>query len=190
MSEVQQTESRSLVKLVGDFQALEQLLLEQEGELNETLEQWMDINQGDLALKIDGYKLFIDHCEAKADYFKDRAAEFSAAAKALLGHKDRMKEYLKFSMLQMEKEELAGVDFKFKLINSKASIEIFDESLLPASFMRETVTLSADKEMIRAALDSGEQVAGVKMIENKHVRSFINSGTTKPAKKKEKKNDK
>ena len=173
---------RSLTKLVGDFHALEQLLIESEGEMCETMNEWMDLNKGDIAQKVDGYKLFMDHCNAKAEYFEERSKEFGKAANALWNHAERMKQAVKNAMLEMNVTDLNGVDFRFKLSPSKPKVEIISEDEIPAQYFVEKVSLQPDKVAIGEALAAGTAIAGVKWVEGKTIRSYVNSTTKKAVK--------
>ena len=47
------------------------------------------------------------------------------------------------------------------------SVEIFDESIIPAEYIKEKVTTQIDKTAIKNAIKEGKRVAGATLVENK-----------------------
>lgn len=171
----QQTEERSLVALMKDFNALDELLIESGGELDPVLEQWMQLNEKNISEKVDGYKLFMDHLAAKIDFLKGMEEEIYGTRKALANQIDRMKNTLKFAAAQMQKDELLGERYRFKISESKPKLSIEDADSIPAQFMTETIVFKPDLEALQKAIDAGEVIPGVKLVTTVSLRSYVNS---------------
>jgi hypothetical protein len=90
--------SETLKALVKDLNALEELIIENDGQVCETLESWMQINESNIADKVDGYNFLIARLEKSAEFFKDKEAEYYAARKVYENQITRMKSYVKDTM--------------------------------------------------------------------------------------------
>lgn len=176
------SESRSLFMLVRDFQALDELLIESGGEITPVLEEWMSLNAGDVGAKVDSYKLYIDHLDARAEYFKRLEAQAYEAKKLFENHIKRLKENLKQSMIEMGVDELRGQDFRWKLSQLKPKLVIEDAKAIPAKFTTETIVFEPDKEKIMAAIESGETIAGCRIEPVQSLKNYVNSGSKKVVK--------
>lgn len=163
----------SLKSIRADIIALEELLLENNGEVNETLETWLDINEKNLAVKIDSYHYFIDQLEQGAAFFKAKSDEALNAKKQYEAMIDRMESNIRFTMGSLNVDELRGSEYRYKLSRTKPKVEIVDEDKLPASYLREKVTYSADKDLIKQHLDNGETIEGARLVENYSLRSYL-----------------
>lgn len=176
-------ENRSLANLTKDHAAIISLLLESDGEVNEVIEKWMEINQEGLADKVDQYRYVMDAMNMQLSAFKLRAAEFVAAAVTLESAVLRMKDRLKTAMQAMNTDELLGNEFRFKLAKNPPSVVIENEDNLPATFCKEKVVLSPDKVKIREALERGETIVGCSIQQGTSVRPYMNTKKIRDVKK-------
>lgn len=160
--------------IVKDVIALEQLVLEQDGELNETLEVWMQLNADNMADKIDGYSYFIDRLEIGMDYLKAKENELKAARKAYENMIERLQFNLRLTMDMLNIDELRGHDYRYKRTEGKPRVEIYDEQELPLNMMREKINYEPDKDKIKDAIESGNQVLGARLIASTQLRRYIN----------------
>lgn len=175
MEQQKSTESRSLVAIVKDFHALDDLLIETGGELCPTLENWLQINEHNLAEKVDNYKLYMEHLDSRVDYFKGIKEQCNTAQNSLKGMIERMKNNLKFTMENLNVDELKGEMFRFKLSKKSQKIAVENEGLVPAKFGKEVTTTVLDMEMIEKAIEAGETVPGIKILESQSMRSYANT---------------
>lgn len=91
-------QNRSLVAIIKDFSAIDELLIEQSGELCPTLENWMEINENNLSEKVDNYKLYIEHLDSRNEYFKKIKEQCNDAQSVFKNMVTRMKNNLEFTM--------------------------------------------------------------------------------------------
>ena len=164
--------SDTLKSIRSDIIALEELLLENNGEVNETLETWLQINEKNLAVKIDAYVYFLDQLEQGAAFFKSKSEEALQAKKQYEAMIERMKNNIKFTMQELNTDELRGNEYRYKLSRSKPKVEVNEEQI-PASYLKEKITYSADKDLIKQDLDKGIEIEGARLIENYSLRSYL-----------------
>ncbi|SPA44647.1 siphovirus Gp157 family protein [Cupriavidus taiwanensis] len=88
--------------------------------------------------------------------------------KSLARRNDWLRDYLKDNMRAAGISELAAIDgsWKAKLqIGRDASVEVYEEGLLPPDYLREVpARLEADKKLIGAAIKDGHDVPGARII--------------------------
>lgn len=80
---------------------------------------------------------------------------------------DTLKEYLKTEMLQMGKEKFKSDIFSFSIRNNNPSVQFTDESIVPAEFKTEVVTIKIDKKAISERLKDGELIEGCQLVQSK-----------------------
>lgn len=168
-------ESKSLISIVKDFNAIDELLIENGGELNQTLEQWMEINETNLVEKVDNYKLYIDHLDARNDYFKGIKDQANSAQNIFKNMKKKMKANLEYAMERMKKDELSGQMFRFKLSKPSSQVVIEDAEKLPLEFMDEKTVFVPNVKKIEEALERGDLIDGARLETSTSLRSYANT---------------
>lgn len=166
---------QTLAVILKEANALEELLLESEGELSPILSEWMVINEQNMATKVDNYKHFFDKLELSCEYFKKKENEIRDARKAYENFILRLKENLKFTMESMTVSELKGHDYRFKLSRAKAKVVITNEGAIPSDYVREKITYEVNKDAIKKAIDEGIVVPGASLEESVSLRSYVNT---------------
>ena len=163
--------SKSLIQIAQDSAALEELLQEEGGELNETLETFLTEIETGLTTKADNYYSMMDHLTATGDRYRKRAEAYRAAAKSAEGIVGRMKDRIHTAMKVMNVQEIEGKSIRFKIQNSPASLVLDGSASLPVEMT--IVTVTPDSAKIKAALKSGETVPGARLEQGTHVRSYL-----------------
>lgn len=166
---------QSLGDLVTGFSHILERIAEAGGELTPELEALFDQVGGDLQVKADSYAFVMDKLEAEAEFWKARADSFARVSKSCDRLRDRMKDAIKAAMVQLKRDEIEGVDFRFKLSTSSRPKLVLDEAILPAAWKMPVTELVPDKERIVTALDSGEAVPGARYEEVKSLRKYVNT---------------
>lgn len=177
-------EKKSLAVLVDDQLALDNLLLEVAGDITnpeteEIVHNWISEVKSGIATKVDSYEFKQEAIKSQIEKFKSRAEMFTAAARALANLSESLKDRLKFAMLELDATELNGNLFRYKLSNSKPTVQIYDESKLPKKFLKSKTTYSPDKEAIKAAIDAGEPVSGACLEMGFTLRVYASKGNDK-----------
>jgi hypothetical protein len=134
--------------------------IEAQDALNEYLAE-LDIA---LESKAEGYAGFITELEMRAESRGKEASRIRALAAADDALATRLKEGLKAAMQQTGKLKIEGLRFKLSVAGNggKQSLEVDDPSALDPIFVR--IVREADKDAIRAALDSGAEIAGCRLL--------------------------
>lgn len=130
----------------------------------------------------EGFQQALDQFKAKSTsviaYMLNRDAEVDAIDGAIKRLQDRKKtiarrndwlrDYLKAQMRASGITEIAANDgtWKAKLYPERdASVEVYEEGLLPPDYLREIpAKLEADKKLIGAALKDGHEVPGARIV--------------------------
>lgn len=166
---------QSLNNIMKDVMALESLIIENQGEVCETLDTWMQINEQNMAEKIDGYAYLIDKLDSTSDFFDKKAKELTQAKKVCQNQIDKLKANLEYTMSTLNTDELLGDSFRYKLQNGKPKVEILDDALIPMYLIREKITLEPDKDKIKAELEKGEPLEFARLVESKTLRRYTNN---------------
>jgi hypothetical protein len=136
-----------------------------EDEQCKVLLAWLGENEAAFENKVDGYVSVIREYKAHQQAAKDEAKRMQDRAKSHGAQVDRLKDVLVYAM------ETLGLEKKKTALNTitlakAASINYsVNENLLPEKFIRKSI--SADKKAIQSALKSGEEIAGVEILESK-----------------------
>jgi len=165
--------STSLLAIQDQYNRIMQVIIENGGELTPELEaalQDIELNRAD---KVDSYKAVMDKMDVEEILWKERAAEFQTVARACRNVKERLKVNIKALMSSSMVTDVSGNYWRFKLSNSKDSVEITDSREIPAKYCTEKVELVPDKAMILVALQSGEQIDGVVLKKGTSLRSYV-----------------
>jgi hypothetical protein len=140
------------------------LILETE-ELTPELEQALILNQQQLQTKAGSYAKIIANYQANAD-------GADAEIKRLKQYKeqnekvvDRLKNALRESMLISGTDKLESDFWRFSVRRSEA-VEVDLLEALPANYVTEKTTKSADKVAIKEAIKRGENITGARIVEN------------------------
>lgn len=163
--------TKSLIQIAQDSAALEELLQETGGELNETLETFLVEIETGLTTKSDNYYSMMDHLGSTAERYRKRSEAYRQAAKAAENIVERMKERIHAAMQIMGKTEVEGKTIRFKIQNSPASLKIDEGAKLPSEMT--IVTVTPDTTKIKAALKAGDTIEGCRLEQGTHIRSYL-----------------
>ena len=168
-----QTMSKSLIQITNEFLELDRLLIESGGELNEEVENALALNQKDLQVKVDKYKLYIDHLKQRAEYFKELENEAREARKVFENSSDSLKDRIKYMMNMLNVNEIDGETFRFKLIEGKDKVVVGDQAMIPEEYLIPVTSYNLDKEKILQDLQSGLKIDGAQLEVIKTLRTYI-----------------
>jgi hypothetical protein len=108
---------------------------------------------------------FLAHLEAEEAYQRERAKILTANAQRLARFRQIAIDSIRIQLEMLGVKKVAGREHVFSIKKNPASVEVFDETLLPAEFIRWTP--SPDKAAIRAAIEQGQTVPGAKLVDDK-----------------------
>ena len=167
-------ENKSLYLIVNEAMQIEQMLMESGGEVTPEIEMALSVNSSELANKVDGYQHIIERFNSLADHYKARAEFFKTIAGQCKTASDRLKDNIKFAMIELGVDEVKGQDMRFKLSTTSGTLVIEDAEMVPVEFKTEVITTEIDKKSLKEAALKGD-VPGVKIEPGHSLRSYANT---------------
>lgn len=167
----------TLYELTAEQQHIEDLLIENGGELTPELEAALAENATALAAKVDGYQHIIARLGMIAEASKKEKDRFAERQKVAENSVKRIREHLARTMQEQGISKLEGDTCKVSLRRSEA-VDIYDEPTLIGPYTAQIAafneTLPAwckldvkvDKTALKAAILGGEPFAGAGIVEN------------------------
>jgi hypothetical protein len=148
----------SLFSIAEHFYALESLIIEKEGEVDETIDQWLTEYQAKESEKIDAYCYVINKYAEIANEAKrlaDRAAQYNRTV-------TNLKERLKFYLETRGQEKVETSRFTIKVTANGGQLPVAlvpgtEVEDLPTEFIR--VVKEPDMSKLREALVQGDSMA-------------------------------
>lgn len=171
----------TLIEAAQDFAAVEQLLLESQGELTPELEAWLTEVESNVADRVDAYVMVQERLKEAADFYKTQADKFLAAKKASENAVERMKERIRAAMTTMGTDELRGEAFRFKMSNAPKRLVIDNEDTVPMAYKSARTVYDLAKDGIKVALEGGSEIPGCHLEGGKSIRSYVNKPESKKA---------
>lgn len=166
---------KSLVSLASEAQEICKLILESGGEISQELEARLDFNNAALLGKVDNYVFIEDHMEAHAALWKRKADGCKAIYERFVQSQEKLRDRVKIAMRQLEKDELKGNNYRYKLSHLKPKLVITDESKIPSECKMIVTTAVIDKEKIRSLLQDGIDVPGTTLEPVFSLRTYENA---------------
>ena len=163
LHEVEPQPKRTLFSISDDLQRLNDLLDEvgDDAQQQELINNWLDAVGEERDRKLDGYAALISEMQARADVRKAEARRMQDLAATDENRARLLKERLKSFFQTHDLKTIETPRYKLSLQRNggKAPL-ILDDSIpvtqLPEQFQR--VSIDADTEMIREALEAGESL--------------------------------
>lgn len=149
--------SKTTSELLQEREQLASELIALDGELTAELEQKLFGNTEALKSKADALSWAIDRLDAEEIFLKQQAKQFADAAKVRANQAERIKSRIKELMLQFQLDRIQGGSVEFYL--TKAKPKLIGEGL-PKDYTKQTITVEADKDAIRDAIEDGQTVEG------------------------------
>lgn len=155
--------STTLYNLSADYLHILDLL-DAAQETDASLEEQLDNIAGLITHKAEAIAGLIKQCEGMASMRRSEADRMRELAAADERHADRLREYVKRHMQELGSERIDTARFRLSLRTNPPAVQVTEERLIPADYLKEVTTTSVDK---RAILDTykttGEIVPGVEI---------------------------
>lgn len=145
------TTKESLFSIGDSFYALESLIEEQDGEITETVDQWLAEYEAKEADKVDAYCFLVGKYEDIASEARRLAQRASAYKSKACGLKDRLKAYMELRSRQ--KIETGRFTVTVARNGGSVPVELYEGVTpedLPEPFQK--IRVEADKDRLRQAL--------------------------------------
>lgn len=144
------------------------VLKNEDGEL--TPEEYQEQgNELALELKNKGVSTqgYILQQEAEIEAVKEQIKRLQDYCKAREKRVEKIKSCVKDALEKLGISKLETSIGTISIANNPASVEVYDESLIPAKYIVEKITKSPDKKAIKEALKNGENIQGFTLVEGK-----------------------
>lgn len=119
--------------------------------------------------KAEATALYIKNLTAFVGDVKAEEAALAERRKSAEKRVERLKDLLASSMLSVGRDKVETTKVRVSFRKSVA-VSIDDEKALPADFVVETVTTKPDKTAIKKAIQSGQEVSGASLVENRNLQ--------------------
>lgn len=170
------SESKSLLELVIAHKSLEEELISVDGEITHELQlrvlETLFSNQVEIAKKSDNY---FWKCEKvwrpTAKVFREIAERARSRAKSLESLEVAAKARMKSAMETLGVNEILGETTRTWRYRAKSAVVVTDESLLPAKYARQKITVEYDLDQIKRDIDAGIDVPGATLKESWAIKS-------------------
>lgn len=160
----------TLISLSAEYASLSAELMSLGGELSPENEMRLEVILNRLCEKTDGYGMVIDQLTQQAEFWKFQKDKCAEAQRILEGAVQKLRDRMKFVLGQTPGESMQGELYRFFLAKAAPKL-VIDEEILPAQFKKTEIKQTPDRNAILCALEKGQIPEGVKLEENKSLRS-------------------
>ena len=112
-------DKKTLIDILEDYQKIENELINNDGVMNEDLENILDVHKAELSQKLDGYEHFVRYLKTKIDYLKNMEEHYSKRRKTLENSITRCRQSMTNALLMTDNTKVKTDDFNFSLGKSK-----------------------------------------------------------------------
>lgn len=146
-----------LFNVIGQYREVYEMLTDPEVDeqvVNDTLEGLM----GEIEVHAAGLIPVLDRIDMEIETCKKHKDEWAAAEKIRKNRKARLTDLIKNAMVSIGKNEIQAGDVTFKLQNAggKLPLIVDENATVPERFTK--IIIENDNELIRKALDDGEDL--------------------------------
>ena len=161
------SKKRTLMQISGDI-----MLTKNSFELTEEeIDEQLDILHTELHKKENGVYWFYNGMDKKIELAKEYKAKMDEAIKKMKYTQEKLKR-LVIEAYAASKQLPAHDEFNPIKIMEMGKVEVIDETKIPSEYYIEKIETRLDKRRILEELKEGENIPGVRLIKNKHVRGL------------------
>ncbi len=139
---------------------------------------------GDVREKVDAIHKVLGRLAAERDRLREDADELAKASSQVERSRQRLFEYLQFSMLAQGFEKLPGNTWRVQFQKSTPALELereanVDDFIATAALVRRTVTYAWNKDKVKELIAAGESFPHGRIVQGQHLRFYPNKGADK-----------
>lgn len=151
----------SLYAISQEYRALVDHLMDTQTD-EQAIADTLEAESYPLEVKAQNVAYAIKNLEATADAIYDAEKEMAERRKAIEKRAANLREYTKTCMEIAQVQKIECLHFALTIKKNPASVDIFEQALIPAKFMRqpEPPPPAPDKKAIAEAIKAGEEVPG------------------------------
>lgn len=166
---------QTLKNLMSEWREVMAAIDDSQGELTPEIEQRLALLDVSIPEKIDAWGYVMERMKSEHEFWKDRRKQDHEIELKYERHLEFATVRLKGIMFEMGVTEMRGHDVKFQAVNSRAKLTIQDEGLIPAKYLTERLVYDIDKDTLRADIEAGIQIEGVRLEKVTALRRTVNS---------------
>ena len=159
----------NIYQIEKEYLELANQLIESGGECSPELELQLTINQEQLEQKARGYGFVVKQMESDVSIIDAEIKRLGELKKARLKTIERLETTVSQAMQLYQINRLETPTLKISFRKSE-SVEIDDESAISFAYLKEKITYTIDKAMIKEAIKKGEVVAGARLQINQNIQ--------------------
>ena len=157
------TQVSTLYELTGEYLTLLEMMEDPE-EDPQAVADTMEMIQGELADRADGYGKVMMQLKADSMSLQNEIERLTARKKALDANLDKVKAAMQKAMTATGQKKLKTKLFTFSIQKNPASVVIDDEKEIPVDFLVMQAP-KVDKAKLKKALQDGEDLTGIAHLE-------------------------
>ena len=159
----------SIYQIEQSYNQLAEELIDNGGELTPELSEALAITEEQLQNKSVAYSFVIKEMDGEVEIIENEIKRLQAMKKARENASQRLKDNIKNAMDLFNIDEIKTPLVKINFRKYKA-VEVDDVNNLSAPYKVVKVTEQADKAAIKSALESGIEIPGCRIIENRNLQ--------------------
>lgn len=146
-----------LFNLVGEYKQVYDMLTDPEVD-EEVVEDTLEGIMGEIEVRAEGFVSIIERIDMEIEACKKHKDEWAAAERIRKNRKARFVDLIKTTMVMLDKTEIQAGDVTLKLQNAggQLPLKIDENATVPERFTK--ITIENDNELIRKALNNGEEL--------------------------------
>lgn len=143
---------------------------EETGEIDtEKVQSYLESLQVERGKKIENIAVYIKSLESEAQAIKTEEKRLKERREAKERKAERLKDYLKFSLLSVGDSKFETARCVLSFLTSKQVI-VSDMEKLDKAYVKERVEYTADKTAIKKAIENGVEIDGAYIEEKKNLQ--------------------
>jgi hypothetical protein len=158
-----------LYEITNDFQAVLDMDIESADDA-EAMVQLLEEVKTRFEDKAEGVMKIVKMTEGEVTTYKQEEERLYKARKAKEKKVEWLKEYLRRNMQMTETKVCQAGIFKLMRVNSKPSVLISNEAIIPGDYIVRKEVLSPDKGRIFEVLSGGGEIPGAALVPNEYLK--------------------
>ena len=112
--------TKTLNDILDDYQNIEMKIIENDGEIDNLIEDLLEINKSELEDKLDGYEGFIKYLEGQTSYLKEMEAHYLKRRRVLEKTIKRCKDSMVRALSLTDLNKIKTSNYNFSLCESES----------------------------------------------------------------------
>ena len=158
-------EKISFASLLEARERLEEKIIQNGGEIDESIESFFVDTEMLIEDKIDRTAKFLDHLDSTIEHYKKKENEYFMKKARAENTKEQLKLYL-LNMTQKAGGKLEGREYKFLAYKTAPIVQIDDTVVLPQEYIKTKIEEKIDRIKLKEDLKNGKVVEGCALVEN------------------------